>query len=369
MNGDGGMTNGDDGKRKKPILVLINPKSGTGHSMSMYTKQLVPELQSLGVRHELIKTEYAGHARKVASELDLDEYSGIACISGDGLVHEVYNGLYTRSDWDEKASRIPIGLVPGGSGCALNCSLLIMNKQKLDGLNSLGSAASARNVAVGAAKGRSTKLDLFEIEMKSCEKRKILSFVGVTFGVIADCDLGSEWLRFMGYIRTYFYVVGRIIKPKEYRAKLSYLPHPVDPASGRPVPGETLPEVRLPALSSPVPDSWTTIEDEFRIAYALNLSHLDPATMFAPQSTLGDGVMWLAVVGQITFADSLKWLANSDKGFLKGNPHMRLIPVQAFRFEPVFPLDGFMSLDAESVAFEPLQGRILRGKARIMSEV
>ena len=45
--------------------------------------------------------------------------------------------------------------------------------------------------------------------MKSCEKRKILSFVGVTFGVIADCDLGSEWLRFMGYIRTYFYVVGR----------------------------------------------------------------------------------------------------------------------------------------------------------------
>ena len=49
----------------------------------------------------------------------------------------------------------------------------------------------------------------FEIEMKSCEKRKILSFVGVTFGVIADCDLGSEWLRFMGYIRTYFYVVGR----------------------------------------------------------------------------------------------------------------------------------------------------------------
>ena len=64
-----------------------------------------------------------------------------------------------------------------------------------------------------------------------------------------------------------------------------------------------------------------------------------------------------------------RWLANSDKGFLEGNPHMRLIPVQAFRFEPVYPLDGFMSLDAESVAFEPLQGRILRGKARVMSEV
>ena len=35
-----------------------------------------------------------------------------------------------------------------------------MNKQKLDGLNNLGPAASVRNVAVGAAKGRTTKLDL-----------------------------------------------------------------------------------------------------------------------------------------------------------------------------------------------------------------
>ena len=73
--------------------------------MSMYEQQLVPELQSHGVRHQLIKTEYAGHARKVASELDLAEYSGIVCISGDGLVHEVYNGLYSRKDWDEKASK------------------------------------------------------------------------------------------------------------------------------------------------------------------------------------------------------------------------------------------------------------------------
>ena len=54
----------------------------------------------------------------------------------------------------------PIGLVPGGTGCALNCSLLVMNRQKLDGLNSLGPDASVRNVAVGAATGRTTKLDM-----------------------------------------------------------------------------------------------------------------------------------------------------------------------------------------------------------------
>ena len=30
--------------------------------------------------------------------------------------------------------------------------------------------------------------------------------------------------------------------PKEYRARLSFLPHPVDPASGRPVPAKSLPK-------------------------------------------------------------------------------------------------------------------------------
>ena len=98
-------------KMHKFVPNMLHPghpifhRSGTGHSMSMYENQLVPELQSNGVRHQLIKTEYAGHARKVASELDLAEYSGIVCISGDGLVHEVYNGLYARKDWDEKASK------------------------------------------------------------------------------------------------------------------------------------------------------------------------------------------------------------------------------------------------------------------------
>ena len=45
--------------------------------------------------------------------------------------------------------------------------------------------------------------------MKSSDQRKIMSFFGVTFGLIADCDIGSEWLRFMGNIRPYIYVVGR----------------------------------------------------------------------------------------------------------------------------------------------------------------
>ncbi|KAI8844736.1 hypothetical protein BC829DRAFT_284201 [Chytridium lagenaria] len=44
---------------------------------------------------------------------DLTEYDAIAVCGGDGIVHEVVNGILTRSDWDV-ASKIPIIIIPAG---------------------------------------------------------------------------------------------------------------------------------------------------------------------------------------------------------------------------------------------------------------
>ena len=47
-------------------------------------------------------------------------------------------------------------------------------------------------------------------------------------------------------------------------------------------------------------------------------------------------------------------------------PGVELVPVRAFRIEPIKP-EGFMSCDAESVPFGPVQGQILGQKARLLS--
>jgi len=52
-------------------------------------------------------------------------------ISGDGLTHEIINGLLTRSDADEVASRITIGGLQGGSGNALVGSILYESKEPI----------------------------------------------------------------------------------------------------------------------------------------------------------------------------------------------------------------------------------------------
>ena len=49
-----------------------------------------------------------------------------------------------------------------------------------------------------------------------------------------------------------------------------------------------------------------------------------------------------------------------------GKPGVELIPIRAFRIEPFRPL-GFMSCDAESVPFGPVQGQILGQKARLFA--
>ena len=45
---------------------------------------------------------------------------------------------------------------------------------------------------------------------------------------------------------------------------------------------------------------------------------------------------------------------------------VEIIPVRAFRIEPFKPL-GYMSVDAESVPFGPVQGQILGQKARLFA--
>ena len=63
--------------------------------------------------------------------------------------------------------------------------------QPLDGINNLGATWAGTNVAVGAAEDKSLPLDLLEVELANDAGQKHISFLGVTIGLIADCDIGS----------------------------------------------------------------------------------------------------------------------------------------------------------------------------------
>jgi sphingosine kinase len=58
-------------------------------------------------------TKHSGHAKDILKDLDLNSYDAIVTVSGDGIIHEVINGLLSRDDAHE--IDIPIGVIPAGN--------------------------------------------------------------------------------------------------------------------------------------------------------------------------------------------------------------------------------------------------------------
>jgi sphingosine kinase len=157
-------------------------------------------------------TERAGHAYDIVNqELKPGDYDGIVTVSGDGLIHEVVNGLYRRSDAISIMATTAIGFIPGGSGNGLVKAVL----------DFAGEDYSVENAAFLAAKGRITRMDLTEID---CEYQtdKIYSFLSTFWGVLADCDINSEVLRCLGPARFTIWGIYRVICRRTYLGTLQF---------------------------------------------------------------------------------------------------------------------------------------------------
>lgn len=157
-------------------------------------------------------TERAGHAYDIVSqEIKPGDYDGIITVSGDGLIHEVVNGLYRRQDQLQIMSSLAIGFIPGGSANGLVKAVL----------DHSGEDFSVENAAFIAAKGRSTRMDLTEIEAEY-QKEKIYSFLSTFWGILADCDINSEVIRWAGSARFTIWGVYRVLCTRTYRGSLFY---------------------------------------------------------------------------------------------------------------------------------------------------
>ena len=95
---------------RKRILAIINPVSGTSK------KDKIPRLIDTVVDHDqndvsIIATEYAGHAREIATDAVKDGFDVVVAIGGDGTVNEVGSSLC--------GTPTAMAIVPCGSGNGL----------------------------------------------------------------------------------------------------------------------------------------------------------------------------------------------------------------------------------------------------------
>ncbi len=97
-------------------LVIYNPISGHGRAAS-FLPAVETELRALGMPFDLAGTRESLHAVQLAWEAPAQGYERVLAMGGDGLVHEIINGLMRASGEGET---IPLGIIPLGNGNDFN---------------------------------------------------------------------------------------------------------------------------------------------------------------------------------------------------------------------------------------------------------
>jgi len=174
--------------------MIFNPHAAAGRA-----ERLLPVVrQSLEgfALLDVLLTERAGEATKMVAAADLSNYDGLVSAGGDGTLFEVLNGLYAH----EKERRIPIGVLPVGTGNAFARELGLMPRDWEKGAGIIA-ARKVRQVDVGRVQ---TPQETFHF----------LNIIGA--GLPVDALEISGKLKFLGNTAYTLATLWRIIKLKNY---------------------------------------------------------------------------------------------------------------------------------------------------------
>jgi sphingosine kinase len=401
-------------QRQKRIKVLINPYGGTGKAGKYYTRDIEPVFAAARCELDVERTAYSGHAAEIAEKLDLEAYDVLACASGDGLPHECFNGFSRRADAQEALKKIAIVQLPCGSGNAMSWNL-----------NGTGNASMG---ALAIVKGLRTPLDLASFTQG---EKRTLSFLSTAIGIVAETDLGTENIRWMGPMRFTYGVLVRLLGKTLYpcdiavktviETKAEIMAHYADEVTkGRqaeetskdlmegskssPPTSTGLSPLRYGTPSSPVPSDWQSVSyDNLGNFYLGNMTIMTEGAPFFPAALPSDGLMDLVTIdGDISRFKAIGLVLAVEKGAFFEQESVRFRKIEAVRVTPKFGRwadrstkasasrlgkalravgifggegaakdqrdGGYIAVDGEKLPFEPFQIEVHRGLGSTLSK-
>ncbi|XP_076149045.1 sphingosine kinase 1-like [Alosa pseudoharengus] len=237
-------------RRPCKVLLLLNPHSGKGQALSLFTGHVQRMLHEASIPHTLVVTERQNHARELVREADLTKWDALVIMSGDGLLFEVVNGLMEREDWEE-AIQTPLGILPGGSGNALAASI-----HHYAGSQPVSSEELLVSCGFLLCKGLVARLDLTSVCLGSApQPQRLFSFLSLAWGFVADVDIESEKYRHVGAARFTVGTLVRLASLRVYQGKLAYLP--AETAAAASTSTDTPPCPASSSTTSEVPSAHT----------------------------------------------------------------------------------------------------------------
>jgi len=177
------------------LLIIFNPHAAYGRSIKKLT-DIEAKFSSLGIESRFMLTSHPGHGTELVANTDLSAFDGLVAAGGDGTVFEVLNGLYKHP----ATARIPLGLLPIGTGNAFARDLNLQPDDWLAGINLLN-------------RGRTRRVDVGHL--KSADSRYyFLNIVGMGFFV--NAGLSAKKLKIFGNTAYTLATLWQVFKLKSY---------------------------------------------------------------------------------------------------------------------------------------------------------
>ncbi|CDK25396.1 unnamed protein product [Kuraishia capsulata CBS 1993] len=348
------------------VLIILNPHGGQGKALNLYLKECKPILEAANCRIEVLKTTYHQHAIDIGREIDIAKYDMIACCSGDGIPYEIINGLYQREDRVEAFNKLIVTQLPCGSGNALSISC--------------HGTMEPSYATLSALKSQIVTTDLMAVTQgEGTDQTTRLSFLSQTYGIIADGDIRTEWMRFMGPVRFDIGVAIQVFSNSKYpceiyvkyvakdksdlsrfyqeHSKLQYTHSHTGLDEGDFV-------LKCPGLEDPVPSDWEPIDPKLTanlaIFYTGKMPYIAKGTNFFPAALPNDGTMDMVVTDSRTnVLTTAEALLSLDKGTHVWNSEIQHSKITAYRIIPHPLRHTQFSVDGEPFSTQPLQAEVL----------
>lgn len=289
--------------------LIVNPHGGGGKGLEIQ-KKILPIFEDSGAELTIIETTHPRHAQELAQTLDLDGYTGFCPIGGDGTMHEVVNGMLTRTD----EQKIPIGLITGGTGNSFMHDLDLLDPVK---------------AAKAVIRGKTIPLDVAECIMND-HSEYIFNIIG--WGMVTEVGIKSEYIRWMGEVRYTVMSVLEVLIKKKRRAKLT--------------------------IDNQV------IEDNFLFVIACNTKHTGKGMKMAPKAELNDGLIDVVVVRDVSRLTLLKLLPKIFNGSHIHHPNLEYYQVSELSMESED--EGQLNLDGEISGTTPFHAKVISGALEVL---
>lgn len=265
----------------KHACVVINPHSGKGGAKKLWDFAK-PSLVANGYLLTEVLSVRAGFVVEYMESVELDvllSFDVFICVSGDGTPFEIINGYMHREDIDHEKHRLTLQMLPAGSGCAL-----LENSMKMSGNTTTLENAIYSLVHI---KRYNHRLQFYQLLKAGGEVETMYGFMSAQYGFLADVDIESEALRFMGRARFDVWGTVRAMAPTKRKDRI-FLP--------------TKPEVVFPAVDQPIDqfDGIQLIDHSIWSFYMSSVEYLSTEYRSSPAIAANRGLMDVQI-----FPDSL----------------------------------------------------------------